>query len=82
MKNNNRIILGILFGIAISGCFGFIRYSNIGSKQTEIVTSIEIIGGHEYVRTIVTGYNGYGVSPAVTMVHHAGCRGCKGENLE
>lgn len=82
MKNNNRIILGILFGIAIAGCFGFIRNSNIGGKQMEIVTSIEIISGHEYVRTIVSGSNGYGVSPAVTMVHHAGCRGCKGENLE
>ena len=77
-----KVCIGILFGIAIAGCFGFIRNSNVTCKQIEVTTSIEIIGGHEYVRTIVTGYNGYGVSPAVTMVHHEGCRGCKGENLE
>ena len=77
-----KVCLGILFGIAIASCFGFIRTPSIGGKQMEIVTSIEIIGGHEYVRTIVSGSNGYGVSPAVTMVHHAGCRGCKGENLQ
>lgn len=77
-----KVCLGILFGIAIASCFGFIRNSAAVGKQIEVTTSIEIIGGHEYGRTIVTGSNGYGVSPAVTMVHHAGCRGCKGENIE
>ncbi len=65
--------------VAVCG-FGFILTPHPNKYQVDVTTRIELIGGHQYAMAVATTVDAEGSKTAITMVHHAGCSACSGDN--